>query len=366
MSTRQRAIVLLGTVVVMLSLFGTAGATIWYVHQDSILNSVQAGLDSCSTDDDTVLVGAGTYYENLVWPSTQGIDLISESGPDRTVIDGGGTERVIWIPGADSTAIINGFTIQNGYRWGGAGIYCDYSSPTITGNTITGNTAYGSGGGGIHCWQSSPIITGNVITENTAGSGGIGGIGCSASSPTIDSCTIFNNYGDGIYCSDSSDPMINHNNIIDNTGYGVHNVDSGVIVNAEYNWWGDPSGPSGVGPGTGDEVSEWVDYEPWLTEPSGVTGAVSRVLPLQFILCQNYPNPFNPTTAIKYAVPKDCHVKFTIYNILGQKVATLIDRKQKTGYKTARWDASSFSSGIYFYRLQAGDFVQTRKMVVLK
>jgi hypothetical protein len=89
-------------------------------------------------------------------------------------------------------------------------------------------------------------------------------------------------------------------------------------------------------------------------------------IPLIYHLAQNCPNPFNPTTEIKYALPKDCHVSLEIHNILGQKVATLIDGQQKAGYKTTRWDASSFSSGIYFYRLQAGDFVQTRKMVLIR
>ena len=89
-------------------------------------------------------------------------------------------------------------------------------------------------------------------------------------------------------------------------------------------------------------------------------------VPKVFSLSQNYPNPFNPITKINYALPTDSHVRLDIYNILGQKVATLIDGNQKAGYKTARWDAGSFSSGIYFYRLQAGDFVQTRKMVLLK
>jgi len=89
-------------------------------------------------------------------------------------------------------------------------------------------------------------------------------------------------------------------------------------------------------------------------------------LPRSFLLMQNYPNPFNPITNIKYSLPKDCLVNLEIYNILGRKVATLVDGKQKAGYKVARWDAGSLSSGIYFYRLRAGDFVQTRKMVLLK
>jgi len=89
-------------------------------------------------------------------------------------------------------------------------------------------------------------------------------------------------------------------------------------------------------------------------------------IPQAYSLAQNYPNPFNPATEIRYALPKDCKVKLTIYNVLGEKVATLVDGKQKAGYMTARWDASFFSSGIYFYRLQAGDFVETKKMILLK
>ena len=62
----------------------------------------------------------------------------------------------------------------------------------------------------------------------------------------------------------------NYNDIVDNAGFGVRNIDSNVIVNAEYNWWGDPSGPSGVGPGIGDEVSDGVDYDNWLDHPNSL------------------------------------------------------------------------------------------------
>lgn len=95
------------------------------------------------------------------------------------------------------------------------------------------------------------------------------------------------------------------------------------------------------------------------------------VIPETYSLFQNYPNPFNPTTEIKYALPKDCRVKLTIYNILGQRVITLVNERQTVGYKIVHWDSRSQSgnevtSGIYFYRLQAGDFVETRKMILLK
>jgi len=108
------------------------------------------------------------------------------------------------------------------------------------------------------------------------------------------------------------------------------------------------------------DVFTLIDYHGAVTEYSWTH------LPEHFHLSQNFPNPFNPITEIKYALPKDCKVRLEVYNILGQRVAGLVDGKQKAGYKTARWDATSFSSGIYFYRLQAGDFVQTRKMVLLK
>jgi len=101
--------------------------------------------------------------------------------------------------------------------------------------------------------------------------------------------------------------------------------------------------------------------------PSGIWEVPdSGELPRVFTLSQNYPNPFNPITEIRYALPKDCYARMEVYNILGQKVATLVNRKQKAGYKTARWDASSFASGVYFYRLQAGGYTKTRKMILLR
>jgi len=103
----------------------------------------------------------------------------------------------------------------------------------------------------------------------------------------------------------------------------------------------------------------------------GIPEATADHLPKTFSLAQNYPNPFNPITEIKYALPKDCWVRLDIYNILGQKVTTLVDGAQKAGYKTANWDSrgvsgSEVSSGIYFYSIKADKFTATKKMVLLK
>jgi hypothetical protein len=85
-----------------------------------------------------------------------------------------------------------------------------------------------------------------------------------------------------------------------------------------------------------------------------------------YILWQNYPNPFNPTTKITFTLPKSEHVTLNIYNTLGQKVATLLDTRMNAGSHDVQFDASTLPSGIYFYRMQAGEFSQVRKMVLLR
>jgi hypothetical protein len=83
-------------------------------------------------------------------------------------------------------------------------------------------------------------------------------------------------------------------------------------------------------------------------------------------LYQKYPNPFNPKTVISWQLAVSSAVDLSVYNILGQKVATLVNRKQKAGFYTKEWDASGMASGVYYYRLVAGEFVSTKKLVLLK
>jgi hypothetical protein len=92
----------------------------------------------------------------------------------------------------------------------------------------------------------------------------------------------------------------------------------------------------------------------------------SEMLPLTTTLHQSYPNPFNASTTIRYQLAADAEVKLSIYNLLGRKVANLVDTKQPAGKHEVRWDASGFSSGIYFYKLTAGEKSTSRRMVLLK
>ena len=85
-----------------------------------------------------------------------------------------------------------------------------------------------------------------------------------------------------------------------------------------------------------------------------------------FSLSQNYPNPFNPSTVINYGIPKTSMVKITVFDILGREVGTLINDLQQPCSYSVKFDASNLASGVYMYKIQAGDFTDTKKMLLVK
>jgi chitinase len=100
---------------------------------------------------------------------------------------------------------------------------------------------------------------------------------------------------------------------------------------------------------------------------NGITGTEGTgELPEQFTLGQNYPNPFNPTTTIEFSLPNSAQVELNIYNVIGEKVATLVDQNLSAGLHNVSWDASNMPSGVYLYRLSAGKNVMVKKMVLSK
>ena len=105
----------------------------------------------------------------------------------------------------------------------------------------------------------------------------------------------------------------------------------------------------------------------YLISHAGILGIDDRdETPKEFSLSQNYPNPFNPTTTIKYAVPKTSLITLKIYDVLGREIETLVNNVQNPGIYSVQFDAAKLSSGVYFYTLQAGDFVITKKMILAK
>jgi len=260
----KKAVILSSAVGAAVILSAASFATIIHVPGDSA--TIQAGIDG-AVSGDTVLVADGTYTGNGnrdIDFGGKGIVLKSENGADFTIIDCQGTAAephrgFNFHSGEDSTAVVDGFTIQGGYgpfdgpggRSVGGGIKCDsssspslinntisgnmskrgggiccsnYSSPTISNNTVSGNWGL-YWGGGISCWySSSPTISNNTISGNLGGfyDGG-GGISCNvSSSPTISNNTISGNsagYGGGISCNAFSGPIISNNTISGNSTF---------------------------------------------------------------------------------------------------------------------------------------------------
>jgi hypothetical protein len=99
--------------------------------------------------------------------------------------------------------------------------------------------------------------------------------------------------------------------------------------------------------------------------PVGIVHS-GNIIPSLYSLEQNYPNPFNPATDIKFAIPKDGFVKMIIYDVLGNEVKTLINEFKQAGVYTVNFDASALSSGVYFYKIESGTFVDTKKMLMIK
>jgi hypothetical protein len=291
-------------------------ADVIYVYQNSEFHSIQTALDSCS-DGDTVIVGPGVYSENITWPQTKGIHLLSDLGPVHTTIQAAIDSSVIsMLTKVDSSTVIQGFTIRNGNATNGGGILCVRASPVIRDNVIIQNFA-SSNGAGVYCVQSRAIIQKNIIRCNNASfcgggvyagnlslvkirdntisqnnalqGGGVmihhstaavyrnnisnntGGIYFHNARGTIDSCTISYNNGYGIYNVSYKKnlpvPSVHFCNIFDNTDYEIFNNHSYMTrMSATNNWWGTPAGPNtGLIHGKND-VAGSVDCSMWLSE----------------------------------------------------------------------------------------------------
>jgi hypothetical protein len=109
-----------------------------------------------------------------------------------------------------------------------------------------------------------------------------------------------------------------------------------------------------------------VAKDTFVVEVQEVTALEDLITPKKFALRQNYPNPFNPATMIRYQLAKNSKISLKIYDISGREITTLIDKNQPAGEYSVNFDARGLASGVYIYRLQAGSFEQTRKMMLLR
>ena len=291
-----------------------------------------------------------------------------------------------------NAAIINNEVYNNTALLIGGGIGSYHSNPLLFNNIIAGNltTQEGSIGGGIVCYQNSqPTIINNAIGENYADSIA-GGLYCGINSnPLILNTNFWGNeagFGSEIGLDSSSSPAITYSNI--QGGWeGEGNIDIDPLFrdpeNGDFHLMSTACGDAYDSPciDTGDPSIEDILLDCFwglgeLRSDMGAYGGGDSTLvgidepvvdlPDEFALLQNFPNPFNPSTTISYVLREQFDVRIEIYNILGQRVATLFDGNRQAGYHSVVWQADDYPSGVYFARLEAGKRSENIKMVLLK
>ena len=119
-----------------------------------------------------------------------------------------------------------------------------------------------------------------------------------------------------------------------------------------------------------DNVASFANYDfiidNWMNDPATGVDNEDFDIPQTFSLLQNYPNPFNPSTNISYNIPNGSLVTLKVYDILGKEIVTLVNESKQAGSYNVQFDANNLSSGVYFYSIQAGDFFESRKMILMK
>jgi hypothetical protein len=353
--------------------------------------TIQAAINSVS-DGGTVLVSPGTYNEYAIRFHGKAITVKSTNGPQATEITyNSPTKLVMFDNGETSSSVLEGFKLEGG----AVGVACYNAGPTITRNIFANQTVLGSPGSGAIClWGESTGSTGSspaVIINNTIADGGRSGIvDKSYAPPTIKNNIIYNNDEFGIDYSPELikplyQPLLSYNDVYANgtnynniTDTGTGSIMSNPWLTISYSLGhrspcidaGDPDSiyndPDGSRNDMGAVPHIFLPPPP----PPGLPRSEGS-LPTEFSLSQNHPNPFNPITTIRFALPQAEHVRLDIYNITGQKIITLANNERAPGEYSITWngrDSQGYkvASGIYLYRLVAGSYNETRKMILLK
>jgi hypothetical protein len=284
--------------------------------------------------------------------------------------------------------IVSKNRISHNYAYyDGGGIACRFDgNALIINNRIVDNIA-DYRGGGVMSWQTDPTIYNNIVNGNLASDFG-GGMYCYESDAVISNCVFLNNtavYGNEIY-SQSGSPSITYSNI--QGGWpGTGNIDVDPLfrdpVNNDFHLMSIACGDSADSPcidagdpaildslldcswGLGGARSDMGAFGGGDSVSIGILDNIP-LLPDRFILLQNYPNPFNAQTTIRFMLQESQHAKLTVFDLLGRRVETLLDEYMQAGVHAVTFDASHLSSGVYFYRLQAREMVESKRMVLLK
>jgi len=296
----------------------------------------------------------------------------------------------------------------NTAHWGG-GMWVYAAGVIITNSNIWDNSAFFAGG--IGSKYSNITLTNVTISENTCDCSNSDWMECPddgcgggifvdggyyelngeiiVGSAVLSNSIIWDNSPESIYyyelnndgCTDCEVTTLNYSDV-EGGWEGEGNIDSDPLFtdpeNGDFNLQeGSPCIDTGTADLDGDGVEDITDYIGLAPDMGAFEyGALSigdntKIVPEFFTLHQNYPNPFNPITTLKYNLPEQTQVTLTVYDMLGRQVTQLVNTTQEAGYRSVQWNATNFfgkpvSAGVYLYQIRAGEFVQTRKMVLLK
>jgi hypothetical protein len=285
--------------------------------------------------------------------------------------------------------VIRENAVKQGRGWGGGVNIFGNAHPALFNNIIAENSA--TNGGGLLIGENSNVnLINNTVANNKATTGG--GIYLTGSStaylmnailwgnqaPTHAGIHVESGAVKAAYCdiqdgawsgtgNINQDPLLVADSLSNDSpciGAGTHVYDFG---NSIVCWCPDKDingRPRPYPENTKPDIGAWesVRWDP----VTGVESQPSAEIPQAYALHQNHPNPFNPSTTIEFALPKASLVILKIYNLLGEEVATLISEKLPAGKHQRVWEAKGLASGVYLYRLEAGAFAQTKKLIVLR
>jgi predicted outer membrane repeat protein len=316
----------------------------------------------CSINNNSIAFGVNyRNYGGGVYCSSSSPLFDSCSFGNNTADRGGG----IYLTGSSNAKLFYCLVVNNQSRALGGGLYSENSTPTSVNNTFFKNTAV-SDGGALYCTNSTTTLMNTICWRDTAT--GVQEITSSGGSITVAYSDILGGWtGLG---NINADPLFEDEAFL-RLSANSPCVDAGN-PDPGYNDRADPAHPdSALYPARGglrDDMGAYGGSGLTVFIPLGVGDRpnASASLPLMFDLGQNYPNPFNPTTAVSYQLPAVSDVRLVVYDLLGREVAVLVNEKKAPGRYEVGFDASGLSSGVYLYRLSAGSFVQTRKMVMVK
>ncbi len=335
------------------------------------------------------LVGV-TFKENIAEEHGGGIINYSDYSPviNNVIFIGNSSSSGAGggIYNESSSPVFTNVVFSGNHGVAGGGMYnTDGSAPVLTNVTFSGNSADGEGGG-MYSFNSNPTIR-NSIFWNNADASGIGTPGASVANLSstvniyysmVQGCKPSGNWS--WECGDENegnltdaDPLFNVMPDPGNTPTTVGDLrlqEESPVIDA-----GDPDIDLSLFPGGPDNPVD-LNNDPRVFNGRIDLGAYEYIdptsvyeineLPVTVALYQNYPNPFNPSTTISYSLPEHAHIELIVFDMLGREVAVLVEGQQMPGTYEIRFDAGHLASGIYLYRLRAGEVLRSGRMMLMR